>query len=146
MGIGFAHFVPTRRAVSIVLFCVAPATFAQDREIEFPISPTPVGAGARAAGMADAFVAIADDATAASWNPAGLVQLETPEFSIVGSFNAIREEFLSDSHTEIEKTFRDDNVDLDFASLVYPIPRLIAGRNSVVSISLPAEIRSVAEP
>jgi len=102
-----------------------------------PISepPTPIGAGARAAGMADAFVAIADDATAASWNPAGLAQLEKPEFSIAGSFRAVREEFISDAHAEIEKTFRYDAVDLNFASLVYPIPRLIAGRKSIVSIS-----------
>ena len=38
--------------------------------------PSPVGSGARAAGIGSAFVAVADDATAASWNPAGLVQLE----------------------------------------------------------------------
>lgn len=45
----------------------------------------PVGSGARAAGMGNAFVAVADDATAASWNPAGLVNLELPEISVVGS-------------------------------------------------------------
>src|SRR5262245_6015945 len=42
-----------------------------------------VGSGARAAGMADAFVAVSDDGTAASWNPAGLAQLRQPEFSLV---------------------------------------------------------------
>jgi hypothetical protein len=35
-----------------------------------------IGAGARAEGMAGAFVALADDATCLYWNPAGLVQLE----------------------------------------------------------------------
>lgn len=108
---------------------------AQDREVEFPISPTPIGAGARAAGMADAFVAIADDATAASWNPAGLVQLEDPELSIVGSFNGISEDFHSRFHPEIEDSFSDDSTDLNFASVVYPIPRLIGDRNAVVSLS-----------
>ncbi len=44
---------------------------------------TPAGAGARAAGMADAFIAVSDDGTAASWNPAGLAQLRAPEFSVV---------------------------------------------------------------
>lgn len=41
------------------------------------------GSGARAAGMGDAFVAVSDDGTAASWNPAGLAQLRQPEFSFV---------------------------------------------------------------
>ena len=44
---------------------------------------TLVGAGARANGMGGAFTAIADDATAASWNPAGLAQLRQPEISVV---------------------------------------------------------------
>ncbi len=35
-----------------------------------------VGAGARAVGMGGAFLAVADDATAGYWNPAGLVYLE----------------------------------------------------------------------
>lgn len=41
------------------------------------------GTGARALGMGGAFVALADDATAASWNPAGLAQLTRPEVSLV---------------------------------------------------------------
>jgi long-subunit fatty acid transport protein len=41
------------------------------------------GTGARAHGMGGAFIALADDATAASWNPAGLSQLSRPEVSIV---------------------------------------------------------------
>lgn len=41
------------------------------------------GSGARAFGMGGAFLARADDATAASWNPAGLSYLRTPEFSFV---------------------------------------------------------------
>lgn len=41
------------------------------------------GTGARALGMGGAFIALADDATAASWNPAGLAQLSKPEVSLV---------------------------------------------------------------
>src|SRR5262245_27042219 len=43
------------------------------------------GSGARAAGMANAFIAVSDDGTAASWNPAGLAQLRKPELSVVSS-------------------------------------------------------------
>jgi long-subunit fatty acid transport protein len=42
-----------------------------------------VGAGARALGMGGAFIAVADDGTAASWNPAGIAVLERPEMSVV---------------------------------------------------------------
>lgn len=49
-----------------------------------------VGAGARALGMGGAFIAIADDATAASWNPAGLGQLERPELTVVTRYQGFR--------------------------------------------------------
>jgi hypothetical protein len=56
-------------------------------EVKIASSPNPVGSGARAAGMGNAFIGVADDATAASWNPGGLMQLETPEFSVVYDYN-----------------------------------------------------------
>src|SRR6187401_373432 len=46
------------------------------------------GSGARALGMGGAFLARADDATAASWNPAGLSYLRAPELSFVGVYNS----------------------------------------------------------
>jgi long-subunit fatty acid transport protein len=46
-----------------------------------------LGSGARALGMGGAFLARADDATAASWNPAGLSYLRRPEMSLVGARN-----------------------------------------------------------
>jgi long-subunit fatty acid transport protein len=49
------------------------------------ISLSRPGSGARAAGMGNAFIAVSDDGTAASWNPAGLSQLRKPEFSLVHS-------------------------------------------------------------
>lgn len=42
------------------------------------------GAGARAMGLGGAFIAVADDATAVSFNPAGLSQMIRPEISLVG--------------------------------------------------------------
>ena len=53
------------------------------QQIGISSSPNPVGSGARALGMGGAFIAVADDATAASWNPAGLAQLTKPETSVV---------------------------------------------------------------
>jgi len=105
------------------------------QELEIAISPTPVGSGARAAGMADAFVAIADDATAASWNPAGLVQLEKPEFSIVGSYNGVFESFEADYHDEVESDHQAHNFDLNYASFVYPLPFLVFGRNASLALN-----------
>ena len=43
------------------------------------------GVGARALGMGSSFVSIADDATAAYWNPAGLVQIERRAFAMMYS-------------------------------------------------------------
>jgi long-subunit fatty acid transport protein len=53
-----------------------------------PLAPEPVGSGARALGQS-AFIAVADDATAASWNPAGLINLEKPEASFVGVWKTV---------------------------------------------------------
>ena len=69
-----------------------------------------MGSGARAMGMAGAFIAIADDATAASWNPAGLIRLERPEVSIVGAYFDRREDFSSDFHPEIDNPGKMDDL------------------------------------
>jgi hypothetical protein len=66
-------------------------------------SPNPVGSGARAVGMGGAFIGVADDATAASWNPAGLIQLETPELSVVGAYVSRSEDFYSSLQPEINR-------------------------------------------
>ncbi len=43
------------------------------------------GVGARALGMGSSFVSVADDATAAYWNPAGLVQIQRRAFAAMYS-------------------------------------------------------------
>lgn len=63
---------------------------------EIAMTPEPVGSGARALGQS-AFIAVADDATAASWNPAGLIQLERPEASFVGAWRTITKDYSSAS-------------------------------------------------
>jgi len=54
---------------------------------------TLLGTGARAAGMGGAFTAVADDASAASFNPAGLAQLLEPEFSVVVDGARFRDDY-----------------------------------------------------
>lgn len=83
------------------------------------------GSGARAAGMANAFIAVSDDGTAASWNPAGLAQLRRPEASVV--VDTIKRSFaLSGFITPDNRaryTDRDSAVTtsgLDFVSLAVP--------------------------
>lgn len=82
----------------LLLFTLAPLVLAQDPAPQAPLALsvseafrlgfTVSGAGARATGMGGAFVAVADDATAASFNPAGLAQLRTFEVSFVGRKSA----------------------------------------------------------
>ena len=59
----------------VLSFAAASAAFAQVESLNR------AGSGARAAGMGNAFIAISDDGTAASWNPAGLAQLRQPGVS-----------------------------------------------------------------
>lgn len=101
--------------------------------ILYTSAPNPVGSGARALGMGGAFISIADDATAASWNPAGLVQLKRPELSIVGSFVSRREGFDSDPEYG---ALEDENIntnDLNYLSVVLPFAFL--HRNMAISLN-----------
>ena len=104
-------------------------------DISVPPTPVPVGSGARAAGMANAFVAIADDASAASWNPAGLVQLERAELSIVGSWAFTSEAFSSENDPWFDSRQEFSHAGLNYLSAVYPLPYLFLGRNAVVSLN-----------
>ena len=109
---------------------------AQTDDLNMSVSPTPIGAGARAAGMADAFVAIADDATAASWNPAGLVQLERPELSIVGAWNRLIDRFdAAPMYPEVDSMHDIRNLELNYLSFVYPLPFVVMDRNLTVSLN-----------
>jgi long-subunit fatty acid transport protein len=102
------------------------------QEVGIASSPNPVGSGARAIGMGGAFIAIADDSTAASWNPSGLIQLERPEASIVGEYFHRRTKFSSDERPEIDNTSNVDDVNLNYLSVSYPF---FFYRNIVVSLN-----------
>ena len=83
--------------------------------------------------MGGAFIAVADDATAASWNPGGLIQLETPEVSMVGSYFSRSEDFNSDAEGDPLGESHSDSFDLNYLSAVYPFA--VFNRNMVVSLN-----------
>jgi long-subunit fatty acid transport protein len=98
------------------------------------------GAGARAQGMGGAFIAVADDATAVSFNPAGLAQLRKPEVSFVGRGFSRRVSF-----EDFETTTRgrqlavsdslSSNRRFDPLFISAALPLRLSGRNLVFQIS-----------
>jgi long-subunit fatty acid transport protein len=68
-------------------------------------------------GMGGAFLARADDATAASWNPAGLSYLRRPEVTVVGGWNTFDEKVGSDEDTAFTR-FR--GFSPNFAAATFP--------------------------
>jgi len=96
-------------------------------------TPNPVGSGARAVGMGGAFIAVADDATAASWNPAGLTQLKKPEVSFALSYFRRRDDFTSSQHPETSGLEKALSKDLNYLSIAYPFEFL--ERNMIVSLN-----------
>ncbi|OGL38802.1 MAG: hypothetical protein A2042_01005 [Candidatus Schekmanbacteria bacterium GWA2_38_11] len=101
--------------------------------LNFATSPNPVGSGARAVGMGGAFISIADDATAASWNPGGLIQLEKPEVSVVGAYafskqsQAMKDETADISNQTLQR------YTLNYLSFAYPFQ--LFGKNFVASLN-----------
>jgi long-subunit fatty acid transport protein len=86
-------------------------------ELDFQgLTSITLGSGARAFGMGGAFLARADDATAASWNPAGLSYLRNPEISIVGARNSFDR---GPEGGEANDTFVGRTP--DFAAITYPL-------------------------
>jgi long-subunit fatty acid transport protein len=101
--------------------------------LDIPSSFNPVGSGARALGMGGAFIAIADDATAASWNPAGLLQLERPEISAVGSYFRRSEDLIFGTNPEGNGSEGVSQFDLNYLSATLPFHTSVW--NMVVSIN-----------
>ncbi|MBI3988787.1 MAG: hypothetical protein HY347_04135 [candidate division NC10 bacterium] len=119
--------------IGLFVGAASPA-FAQFEGFDF----VPMGSGARALGMGGAFIAIADDATASFWNPAGLTQLERPEVSVVGQYRSRRAEvdFLPPVFVEEHDTGTIDRFSLSFVSATLPVKPLtkLAGRRVVASL------------
>ncbi len=103
-----------------------------------------LGFGARAMGMGGAFIAVADDATAASWNPAGLAQMTSSEFSLV--YDAYKGDITWEDYEEVnysngwKGTYESvkDEGEMDYSSLAffsYSMPIDFKGKNFVWQIS-----------
>jgi long-subunit fatty acid transport protein len=120
-------------AVRVMLFMVLFASYTHAQQTEFSSTLNPVGSGARATGMGGAFIGVADDATAASWNPAGLIQLEEPEVSAVYSYFHRKQTYSSDSHPEMNSTRTMDTDGLNYASIAYPF--ILLNRNMLISLN-----------
>jgi long-subunit fatty acid transport protein len=110
------------KALVTVLFCTLLLQTVLGQE-QFALT----GNGARAAGMGYAFTGVADDATAISWNSAGLTQLYSMEASIVGQlgFGSISTDY---TNFDIEGSLS-SSINLNFASFVVPFT---AGDMSIV--------------
>ncbi|UCF69306.1 MAG: outer membrane protein transport protein [Acidobacteriota bacterium] len=121
--------------------------------------------GARSVGFGGAFAGLADDATAAFANPAGLVQLVRPEISLEGRFWGFDTPYTAGGRISGEPTgigvdttaglriaeSSNDIVGVSFASVVYPRGRwrLAAYRHQLANFEFSSEtqglIRSVPE-
>lgn len=93
------------------------------------------GVGARAAGMGGAFIGVADDATAISWNPAGLTQLDRPEASFV--VRGLAELYEVNFDYGIE-TYEDEHGILNFLSGVYPFE--FSGKQFVAALAVQRQL------
>ena len=124
------------RVVLIIIFfscSIAPVAAQLLGQIEITSTLNPVGSGARALGMGGAFIAVADDATAASWNPGGLIQLENPEVSFVGAFFERIEDNTFRTNNEASGSENVSDTEINYFSLTYPFT--FRDHNMVVSLS-----------
>ncbi len=95
--------------------------FAYAQRVEIGSSPNPVGSGAIALGMGGAYIAMAYDATAASWNPACLIRLDYPELSIVGyGFHRTENNKFGGNYSGASGSHNVDKTDLNYASFARP--------------------------
>ncbi|MCP4111346.1 MAG: hypothetical protein GY749_38425, partial [Desulfobacteraceae bacterium] len=115
-------------------FFLLSSAFSKDpADFQIASSPNPVGSGARAIGMGGAFIGVADDATAAFWNPGGLVQLKKPEISGVGNWFHRIEDNTFWEYPESNGSQSVTSEDINYLSIVYPFN--IYDRSMVISLN-----------
>ena len=127
--------------VILVLTFASGASAAEDRVLEDwarALDRTDLnwtGAGVRARSMSGAFISIADDASAITWNPAGLIQTLDPQISFSGTFTRPRDTYsLSyESAPGGEYVVDDNKWMIDYASFLAPVK--VAGKQFSASIA-----------
>ena len=97
------------------------------------------GGGARALAMGGAFIALADDATAVEFNPAGLWNLRRPEVAFQAVYTHDKREtpLLELDPPEINTFFKDDTdsyIIPSFASFVYPTQHFVLGLSEFTNV------------
>lgn len=92
-----------------------------------------LGAGARARGMGGAFFGVSDDPSAATWNPAGLTQMDKPQMGLTFKSTLPNHTFTQTYLGTKEETFDRSLSQIDFASVV--IPFTVSGRDLVASVA-----------
>lgn len=107
--------------ISIIVFselCISTAS-AQVPEDALRFSSIGIGVGSRAMGMGGAYIGVADDYSAALWNPAGLAQLRRLEFTggILTSSYKNSANFLGTTTTGTNSGTAFDNI-----GFVFPFP------------------------
>jgi long-chain fatty acid transport protein len=95
----------------------------------------PLGAGARGLGMGGAFIGVADDGTAASFNPAGLAQLRRTEFAAVGFSDRLNSTVLVPGKDVEDQSYESHahHARPDFFGLALPFD--VGGHNLVAQLS-----------
>ncbi|HOP08252.1 MAG TPA: outer membrane protein transport protein [candidate division Zixibacteria bacterium] len=135
--------------VAVLLMVMTAAVMAQDETDDYSLQGSSyqdyytfdfTGAGARAQGMGNAFIAVSDDITAGTWNPAGLVTIEGPMLSL--SYGSIVPKGYTDySGTVISgiQRFNHDRGLSGVSDLCFVAPFRVKGRPFVGSFSYNTE-------
>jgi long-subunit fatty acid transport protein len=114
----------------LITIAVIDIGFAQYKEDAYRLSYLGLGIGARSLGMGTAYTSISNDFSAAYWNPAGLGQVKTNEFSVglssLSYNNSTGPLSLVDNNSVTflrnQRSFTNTSTNLNSIGLVFPFP------------------------
>ncbi len=101
------------------MFILTANSFAQFPEDALRFATPGLGVGARAVGMGGAYTGVANDYSALFWNPAGLAQLESGEFSLGLSHVNYKDR---SGYFSALNDFSNNATNLNAVGLVFPVP------------------------